>query len=81
MTTYDNTTKDMRAIGHISHWRDLVKTNLIMENLDFIMHGKVCETVFSPGVLILGISQTIIFLIFQVEKISSLRFSERSDIL
>lgn len=45
------------------------------------MHGKVCETIFSPGMLILGISQTIKFLIFQVEKINHLCFSDRSDIL
>lgn len=33
MATYDNTTEDMTTIGYISHWKGLVKTKLIMENL------------------------------------------------
>lgn len=33
MDTYNNTTENMRAIGYISHWKGLVETNLIKENL------------------------------------------------
>lgn len=43
------------------------------------MHATVCESLFSLCLLILGIFQTITFLIFQVVKINCLCLNDKND--